>query len=134
MDKANDLDLASAVGNTDDDATAAAAANIVVVDAAAAAVGEGGGGGGEFVTIVPQVGMTFMWFSNDYPTSIGIVRGAVSVATIVVVGAEGRHLSCNKVFVSLMQRQNASTGVGIVGGKKTLLQLITKYTLATLVG
>ncbi len=51
-----------------------------------------------------------------------------------LVSAGGRHLSCNKVFISLIQHQNASAGVRIVGEKKTLLQLITKFTLAILVG
>ncbi len=41
---------------------------------------------------------------NNYPTNIGIVRCTVSVATMVVVSAGGRHLSCNKVLISLTQR------------------------------
>ena len=68
-----------------------------------------------------------------FPTNIGIARCTVSVATIVVVGAGGRHLSYNKIFISLTQRWNASAGVRIVG-EKTLLQLVTKFTLAILVG
>ncbi len=55
-----------------------------------------------------------------HPTNTGIARVTVPVATIVVVSAEGRHLSCNKVSTSLIQRWNASAGVRIVG-KKNLI-------------
>ncbi len=41
---------------------------------------------------------------SDGPANVGIVRGTVSVATMVVVCAGGRRLSCDKVSTSPMQR------------------------------
>ncbi len=55
------------------------------------------------------------------PNQILVSLGStVSVATIVVVSAGSRQLSCNKAFISLMQRSNASAGVRMVG-KKNLI-------------
>ena len=62
------------------------------------------------------VGMYVPWETKFYgtvvvicwnfalPTNIGIVRARARCVTIVVVSAGGRHLICNKVFISLLQR------------------------------
>ncbi len=45
----------------------------------------------------------FVREEGGHPTNIGTVRCTVSMVTIVVVSAGGRHLSCDKVFISLIQ-------------------------------